>query len=88
MIDSSVAIAGDSQNPEEEPGKDGGWVTILPWVMLAVFYLLAAGSDPTPETTWTTFYREMLSTGEVSSIHLLPSVVCYLICLTKFSAFT
>ena len=33
--------------------------------MLAVFYFLTAGSDPTPETTWSTFYREMLSTGEV-----------------------
>lgn len=64
---------GDSQNPEEEPGKDGGWVTILPWVMLAVFYLLAAGSDPTPETTWTTFYREMLSTGEVERLEVPSS---------------
>jgi len=34
-------------------------------LMLALFYFLAAGSDPTPETTWSTFYREMLSTGEV-----------------------
>ena len=33
--------------------------------MLAWFYFLAAGIDPTPETTWSTFYREMLSTGEV-----------------------
>ena len=56
---------GDSQNSEEEPENQGGWVTILPWLMLAWFYFLAAGIDPTPETTWSTFYREMLSTGEV-----------------------
>ena len=58
-------FSGDSRNPEEEPENQGGWVTILPWLMLALFYFLAAGSDPTPETTWSTFYREMLSTGEV-----------------------
>ena len=61
-------ILGDSQNSEEEPENQGGWVTILPWLMLAWFYFLAAGSDPTPETTWSTFYREMLSTGEVKFV--------------------
>ena len=44
-------------------------MTILPWLMLALVYLFAAGSDFTPETTWSTFYREMLSTGEVQIIH-------------------
>ena len=44
-------------------------MTIIPWLMLALFYFLAAGSDPTPETTWSTFYREMLSTGEVQFVH-------------------
>jgi len=64
---------GDSRNPEEEPENQGGWVTILPWLMLALFYFLAAGSDPTPETTWSTFYREMLSTGEVEHLEVPSS---------------
>jgi len=64
---------GDSQNPEEEPENQGGWVTVLPWLMLALFYFLAAGSDPTPETTWSTFYREMLSTGEVEHLEVPSS---------------
>ncbi|KAL9986997.1 hypothetical protein ACROYT_G001231 [Oculina patagonica] len=64
---------GDSQNPGEEPENQGGWVTILPWLMLALFYFLAAGSDPTPETTWSTFYREMLSTGEVEHLEVPSS---------------
>lgn len=51
---------------DSDPGnQQGGWVSILPWLMLALFYFLTAGSDPTPETTWSNFYREMLSTGEV-----------------------
>lgn len=51
----------------EDPNQ-GGWIQILPWIVLAAFYLLTAGTDPTPETTWTTFYREMLTTGEVHII--------------------
>lgn len=59
---------------DSDPGnQQGGWVSILPWVMLAVFYFLTAGSDPTPETTWSTFYREMLSTGEVEHLDVPSS---------------
>lgn len=64
---------GDSRNSEEEPDNQGGWVTILPWLMLALVYLFAAGSDFTPETTWSTFYREMLSTGEVEHLEVPSS---------------
>ncbi|CAH3176045.1 unnamed protein product [Porites evermanni] len=58
---------------DPDPGNQGGWVSILPWLMLAVFYFLTAGSDPTPETTWSTFYREMLSTGEVEHLEVPSS---------------
>ena len=40
---------------------------MIPWLVLVAFYLLTAGTDTTPETTWATFYREMLIAGEVST---------------------
>ena len=64
-FDGVVVLIGEPPVPGEYPGNQGGWVQIVPWLVLAVFYFLSAGSDPTPETTWTTFYREMLCTGEV-----------------------
>lgn len=65
---------GNTPGPfDPDPGNQGGWVSILPWLMLAVFYFLTAGSDPTPETTWSTFYREMLSTGEVEHLEVPSS---------------
>ena len=67
------AFKGETPGPfDPDPGNQGGWVSILPWLMLAVFYFLTAGSDPTPETTWSTFYREMLSTGEVTKSLFFP----------------
>lgn len=67
-----------NKSKEEESGSDddpnqGGWVQILPWLILGMFYFLTAGSDPTPETTWSTFYREMLSTGEVDHMEVPAS---------------
>ncbi|KAJ7351147.1 Paraplegin [Desmophyllum pertusum] len=64
---------GDSPNPDELPENQGGWVSFLPWLMLAIFYMLVAGSDSVPETTWSTFYREMLSIGEVEHLEVPSS---------------
>ena len=75
-INHFFAFSGETPGPfDSDPGNQGGWVSILPWLMLAVFYFLTAGSDPTPETTWSTFYREMLSTGEVYN-NLLSFIAC------------
>ena len=61
---------GDSRNPEEKPDKQGLIVTILLSLMLVLSSLLqlAAVSYEVfnlTTTTWSTFYGEMLSTGEV-----------------------
>ncbi|XP_032226471.2 paraplegin isoform X2 [Nematostella vectensis] len=61
-----------SPNPEDA-GPQGSMAQILPWIILAVFYFLTAGTDPTPETTWTVFYREMLSAGEVEHLEVPAS---------------
>lgn len=62
----------DETGSDDDPNQ-GGWVQILPWLILGMFYFLTAGSDPTPETTWSMFYREMLSTGEVNKLESCQS---------------
>ena len=38
---------------------------LLSSFILGAMYLLGSGGDPVPEITWSTFYREMLTKGEV-----------------------
>ena len=72
----------DEAGSDDDPNQ-GGWVQILPWLILGMFYFLTAGSDPTPETTWSTFYREMLSAGEVKNSTLM-SITLFIILIFVF----
>ena len=65
----TLFFLGDSRNTEEEPDNQGGWETNILYLMLALCYIVVAAIDSTPETTWSTFYREMLSTGQVQFVH-------------------
>ena len=69
-----VPIFTVESSSDDDPNQ-GGWVQILPWLILGMFYFLTAGSDPTPETTWSAFYREMLSTGEVLYVYPILKVL-------------
>jgi hypothetical protein len=46
---------------------NGTNIFLLLSFILGALYLLGSNGDPVPEITWNTFYREMLTTGEVGS---------------------
>ena len=62
------------RSPDEDPSPFN-WGRLLILGGVVALYIFTASIDPVPESSWSVFYREMLSTGEVR---------CYL----QFALFT
>ncbi len=61
---------------QQAPGEDPNpftWNRIVILGIIGAVYLFTSSIDPVPETSWSSFQREMLSTGEVSHSSLGPN---------------
>lgn len=66
----SVLIFEYTSDQQQHPGEDPNafsWNRLLILGGVAALYIFTASIDPVPETSWSAFYREMLSAGEVRS---------------------
>lgn len=74
---SNQSDSSNSSRPEQpNPGYNDPNMTnllLLSSFILGAIYLLGSGGDPVPEITWSTFYREMLTKGEVERLDVGPS---------------
>ncbi|CAB4020625.1 paraplegin isoform X3 [Paramuricea clavata] len=65
----------DKPKPPELPNSsfndpNGMNIFLLLSFILGGLYLLGSNGDPVPEITWNTFYREMLTTGEIEKLDI------------------
>lgn len=70
--DSSKSSQPEQNSPNfNEPNMTN--LLLLSCFILGAIYLLGPDGDPIPEITWNTFYREMLTKGEVERLDVGPT---------------
>ncbi|XP_065064384.1 paraplegin-like [Rhopilema esculentum] len=60
------------RSPDEDPSPFN-WGRLLILGGVVALYIFTASIDPVPESSWSVFYREMLSTGEVQKLEVASS---------------
>lgn len=62
-----------SESPHPEEPNPFSWSRILILGGIVALYAFTSSIDPLPEISWSVFYREMLSLGEVVRVEIAPS---------------